>query len=292
MSMKVDQSKDTNPWHSPRWEGIQRPYTIDEVEKLRCSVPIRYSLAEHGSKRLWNHLTQSKDHMIALGAVTGAQAVNMVRAGLKTIYVSGWQVAADANLASNTYPDQSLYPSNSVPNLIKRIQNALMRADQVEHLEKNGSSDPRRDWFVPILADAEAGFGGPVHAFELMKQMIEAGAAGVSRALRRSADPGAGRRSRVLRLRRHRRDARVSPCHRHAAHRAELPCACRRPSRAVADVPPGAGYLLCDGGGRGECPRRHQGDHRHAAAAGAVVARQPPGAAHQSAHAHCLRRSR
>src|SRR5881396_960573 len=158
----------------PRWQGVKRQYTADEVVRLRGSVRIEYTLARLGAERLW-HLLNSGSFVRTFGAMTGAQAVEMVRAGLQAIYLSGWQVAADANLAGQTYPDQSLYPSNSVPALVRRLNNALLRADQVEWSE--GKRD--RHWLVPIVADAEAGFGGPLHAFELMKSMIEAGAAGV-----------------------------------------------------------------------------------------------------------------
>ncbi|MBI2601766.1 MAG: isocitrate lyase [Deltaproteobacteria bacterium] len=159
---------------NPRWDGVKRPYSPQDVDKLRPSLPIEYTLARVGAEKFWNLLHQ-RQHTIALGALTGAQAVNMVRAGLKAIYISGWQVAADANTSGHTYPDQSLYPCNSVPQLVKRVQNALTRADQIERSEGKGEID----WFVPILADAEAGFGGPLHAFELMKAMIEAGAGAV-----------------------------------------------------------------------------------------------------------------
>ena len=142
--------------------------------KLRGSLNIEYTLARHGAERLWSELNQD-GFVRTFGALTGAQAVNMVKGGLRALYLSGWQVAGDANLASHTYPDQSLYPSNSVPAVVKRLNNALMRADQIECLEGNTDTD----WFVPIVADAEAGFGGAIHAFELMRGMIEAGAAGV-----------------------------------------------------------------------------------------------------------------
>jgi len=158
----------------PRWRGIRRDYTAMDVVRLQGSVRIAYTLAQRGAERLW-HLLHTEPYVATFGALTGAQAVQMVRAGLKAIYVSGWQVAADANLAGQTYPDMSLYPANSVPALVRRIQNALLRADQIAWSE--GQTDI--DWLVPIVADAEAGFGGPVHAFELMKAMIEAGAAGV-----------------------------------------------------------------------------------------------------------------
>jgi isocitrate lyase len=157
-----------------RWDGIQRPYSTDDVERLRGSVRVAYTLADLGARRLWD-LLRAEDYVPALGAMTGTQAVEQVRAGLLSIYVSGWQVAADANTGGQTYPDQSLYPSNSVPQLVMRINRALQRADQIEHAEGRRE----RNWFAPIVADAEAGFGGPLHAFELMKSMIEAGAAGV-----------------------------------------------------------------------------------------------------------------
>ena len=163
-----------------RWEGIERPYTPIDVARLRGSVRIEYTLAQRGAARLWELLT-TRDYVPALGALTGQQAVQQVRAGLDAIYVSGWQVAADANLAGQTYPDQSLYPANSVPNVVRRINQALLRADQVEwseRVEGNGAQ-PRREWLAPLVADAEAGFGGPLNAYELMKAMIEAGAAGV-----------------------------------------------------------------------------------------------------------------
>lgn len=157
-----------------RWQGIKRNYSAADVVNLRPSVKIEHTLAKLGAERFWNALHQ-EDFIVALGALNGSQAVQMARAGLKSIYLSGWQVAADANLSRQTYPDQSLYPSNSVPDLVRRLNNALLRADQIESAEgKNGVN-----WFLPIVADAEAGFGGPVHAFELMKSMIEAGASGV-----------------------------------------------------------------------------------------------------------------
>jgi len=157
-----------------RWKGVKRRHTAAEVLSLRPSLPMSYSIAEHTSRRLWQRL-QSDHHIATMGAMTGAQAVQMVKAGLEAIYLSGWQVAADANLSQQTYPDQSLYPSNSVPNLVRRLNSALMRADQIEKIEGRRE----RDWYVPIVADAEAGFGGALHAFELMRSMIEAGAAGV-----------------------------------------------------------------------------------------------------------------
>src|ERR671915_1981730 len=157
-----------------RWRGVSRRYGADDVVRLRGSVRQEYTLARLGAERLWE-LLRGQELVRTFGALTGAQAVQMIRAGLQAIYLSGWQVAADANLAGQTYPDQSLYPSNSVPALVRRLNNALLRADQVEWSE--GRHD--RDWMLPIVADAEAGFGGPLHAFELMKAMIEAGAAGV-----------------------------------------------------------------------------------------------------------------
>src|SRR6187431_157039 len=158
-----------------RWDGIERPYTSDDVERLRGSVHVEHTLARLGAERLWE-LLQREDYVAALGALTGGQAVQMVKAGLNAIYLSGWQVAADANLAGQTYPDQSLYPTTSAPALVRRLNNALRRADQIETAE--GSNDGRY-WLAPIVADAEAGFGGPLNAFELMKSFIEAGAAGV-----------------------------------------------------------------------------------------------------------------
>jgi isocitrate lyase len=160
--------------HAQRFEGITRNYSEADVEKLRGSIRISYTLAEMGSKRLWE-LLHTKDYVHALGALTGNQAVQMVRAGLEAIYLSGWQVAADANTAGQMYPDQSLYPVDSVPNVVRRINASLRRADQIDHAE----GKRERYWFAPIMADAEAGFGGPLNAYELMKSMIEAGAAGV-----------------------------------------------------------------------------------------------------------------
>ena len=157
-----------------RWNGITRPYSQDDVTKLRGSLKIEYTLAKSGAEKLWQIL-HTEDGAKALGALTGNQAMQQVRAGLKAIYLSGWQVAADNNESGTMYPDQSLYAANSVPQLVKRINNALQRADQIESAEGKCS----RDWFVPIVADAEAGFGGPLNAFELMKAMIEAGASGV-----------------------------------------------------------------------------------------------------------------
>src|SRR6266480_4384303 len=155
-----------------RWAGVTRPYSVEDVERLRGSVRIEYTLARRGAERLWN-LLHSEPYVPALGAMTGNQAVQQVKAGLLAIYVSGWQVAADANDAGQMYPDQSLYPADSVPNLVRRINQALIRADQIHHAEgRNGIQ-----WFAPLIADAEAGFGGNLNAFELMKAMIEAGAA-------------------------------------------------------------------------------------------------------------------
>src|ERR1700686_3225635 len=159
---------------NPRWKGIERPYTAEEVMRLRGSVQIEHTLARLGAERLWD-LLQTEPYVNALGAVTGNQAVQQVQAGLKAIYVSGWQVAADANNAGQMYPDQSLYPADSIPNLCRRINSALQRADQVHHAE--GKVAPSQTWFAPLVADAEAGFGGTLNAFELMKGMIEAGAA-------------------------------------------------------------------------------------------------------------------
>jgi len=157
-----------------RWQGIERPYSEIEVERLRGTFRVEHTLARLGAERLWR-LLHSEPYVAALGALTGAQAVQMVKAGLQAIYLSGWQVAADGNLAAHTYPDQSLYPVNSAPALVRRISNALLRADQIETAE--GSSGTY--WLAPIVADAEAGFGGPLNAFELMKALIEAGAAAV-----------------------------------------------------------------------------------------------------------------
>jgi isocitrate lyase len=157
-----------------RWAGIIRPYSAEDVIRLRGSLRIDHTLAARGSERLWSILHE-EPYVPALGALTGNQAVQMVRAGLKAIYLSGWQVAGDANLGETTYPDQSLYPANSVPAVVRRINNALRRADQIQWAEGDGGID----WLAPIVADAEAGFGGPLNAFELMKGMIEAGAGGV-----------------------------------------------------------------------------------------------------------------
>src|SRR5512141_3106063 len=153
-----------SPEQTGRWAGIRRPYSDADVERLRSSVRIEHTLARLGAERLWE-LLATRDYVQALGALTGNQAVQQVRAGLEAIYLSGWQVAADGNLAGQTYPDQSLYPANSVPQLVKRLNSALQRADQIDWSEgRNGTH-----WFAPILADAEAGFGGPLNAYELMK---------------------------------------------------------------------------------------------------------------------------
>lgn len=157
-----------------RWNGVERPYSAEEVVKLRGSVQIEHTLARRGAERLFRSIHE-KDFVNALGALTGNQAVQQVKAGLQAIYLSGWQVAADANSAGQMYPDQSLYPVDSVPNVVKRINQALQRADQIDSVENTEGFD----WFAPIVADAEAGFGGPLNVFELMKAMIEAGAAGV-----------------------------------------------------------------------------------------------------------------
>ncbi|EJS66316.1 isocitrate lyase [Bacillus cereus] len=157
-----------------RWKGITRPYSAEDVIRLRGSIDIEHTLARRGAEKLWKSL-HTEDYINALGALTGNQAMQQVKAGLKAIYLSGWQVAADANLSGHMYPDQSLYPANSVPAVVKRINQTLQRADQIQHME--GSSDT--DYFVPIVADAEAGFGGQLNVFELMKGMIEAGASGV-----------------------------------------------------------------------------------------------------------------
>jgi isocitrate lyase len=159
---------------NPRWEGITRTYTPEDVLRLRGSIRIEYTLARLGAERLWE-LLNTEDYVNSLGAMSGNQAVQMVQAGLKAIYISGWQTAADANIAGQMYPDQSLYPANSVPELIRRINNALMRADQIQHL--NAKDDTY--WFAPMVADAEAGFGGNLNTYELTKWMIEAGVAGI-----------------------------------------------------------------------------------------------------------------
>ncbi|MEE2961478.1 MAG: isocitrate lyase [Myxococcota bacterium] len=169
-----DFTTDEQTFQVERWIGVQRPYSQEDVESLCGSLKIEYTLANVGARRLWE-LLHNEAYVNALGALTGNQAMQQVRAGLKAIYCSGWQVAADANISGNMYPDQSLYPANSVPMLVKRINQALQRADQIEQAEGELS----REWFAPIVADAEAGFGGSLNAFELMKSMIEAGASGV-----------------------------------------------------------------------------------------------------------------
>jgi isocitrate lyase len=177
--MKLKEARDPKlierEWfNNPRWDGITREYSAEDVLRLRGSVDIKYTLAEMGAERLWD-LLNTEPFVSSLGALTGNQAIQQVRAGLKAIYLSGWQVAADANLSGHMYPDQSLYPSNSVPQVVKRINQALQRADQIDHVEGRSGTH----WFAPIIADAEAGFGGALNAFELMKMMIEAGAAAV-----------------------------------------------------------------------------------------------------------------
>src|SRR5207249_5801188 len=176
---KIDKHEFTSALHrewttDSRWDGITRPYSADDVYRLRGSIDIEYSLARYGAARLWQ-LLEKEDYVAVLSAITGNQAIQEVQAGLKAIYVSGWQVAADANNANEMYPDQSLYPSDSVPTLLRRINNALKRADEIAHMK----GDDSLYWFAPLVADAEAGFGGPLHAFELMLNMIAAGAAGV-----------------------------------------------------------------------------------------------------------------
>jgi isocitrate lyase len=171
---RVTESLDTSLLHAKRFDGIVRPYSKADVEKLRGSYKIEHTIATLGARRLWEML-HTEDYVHALGALTGNMAVQQVRAGLKAVYLSGWQVAADANTSGHMYPDQSLYPADSVPHVVQRINQALIRADQIEHAEGKRS----RYWLAPIMADAEAGFGGPLNAYELMKAMIEAGAAGV-----------------------------------------------------------------------------------------------------------------
>src|SRR5699024_4499571 len=160
--------------NNERWSGIRREYSAEDVIRLRGSIDVEHTLATRGAKKLWN-LINEEDYINALGALTGNQAVQQVKAGLKAIYLSGWQVAADANLSGEMYPDQSLYPANSVPHVVKRINQALQRADQIHYSE----GDSGVDWFARIVADAEAGFGGQLNVFELMKGMIESGASGV-----------------------------------------------------------------------------------------------------------------
>jgi isocitrate lyase len=172
--IKLEAEQLQKEWDSPRWQGVRRDYKAEDVIRLRGSLKIEHSLARRGAERLWS-LMHDLPYVNALGALTGNQAVQQVKAGLKAIYLSGWQVAGDANLGETTYPDQSLYPANSVPSVVRRINNALRRADQIHWAEgKNGL-----DWYAPIVADAEAGFGGALNAYELMRSMIEAGAAGV-----------------------------------------------------------------------------------------------------------------
>ncbi|MEY4014009.1 MAG: isocitrate lyase [Pseudomonadota bacterium] len=164
---------------NPRWRGIKRGYTAEEVIRLRGSLPVEHTLARRGSEKLWD-LVNNEPFVNSLGALTGNQAMQQAKAGLKAVYLSGWQVAGDANLAGEMYPDQSLYPANSVPQVVRRINNTLTRADQIQWMEgKNPGDDGFIDYFLPIVADAEAGFGGVLNAFELMKAMIDAGAAGV-----------------------------------------------------------------------------------------------------------------
>lgn len=177
----LDQGQDMNidDLHARRFDGIKRDYTEKDVERLRGSIKIEHSIAELTARRLWE-LLHTRPYVNSLGAFTGNQAVQAVKAGLEAIYLSGWQVAADANIAGQMYPDQSLYPVNSVPQVVERINNALQRADQIAQMERmDGKGDDKTQWFAPIVADAEAGFGGPLNAFELMKAMIKAGAAGV-----------------------------------------------------------------------------------------------------------------
>jgi len=180
MSLEADVDKLKRDWsENPRWKGIKRGYTAEQVVRLRGSVQVEHTLACRGAERLWK-LLQEEPFVNALGALTGNQAMQQVKAGLKAIYLSGWQVAGDANLAGEMYPDQSLYPANSVPAVVRRINNALMRCDQIQWMEGKRPGDPGYiDYFAPIVADAEAGFGGVLNAFELTKAMIEAGAAGV-----------------------------------------------------------------------------------------------------------------
>lgn len=174
ISRRMSQEEIERSWDEERWSGIARPYTAREVESLRSSLHVEYTFARNGAEKLWKKL-KSEMPVTTLGALTGNQAVQMVQGGLGAIYVSGWQVAADANLSGNTYPDQSLYPMDSVPSLVRRINKALERADQISRSEGKNNID----WYVPIVADGEAGFGGPLNVFELTKQMIEAGAAAV-----------------------------------------------------------------------------------------------------------------
>ena len=165
---------DLVPAPNGRFDGIVRPYSAEDVARLRGSLPVEHTIARRGALKLWE-LLKSEEYIHALGALSGNQAMQMVRAGLKAIYLSGWQVAADANTAGQMYPDQSLYPANAGPELARKINATLQRADQIEHMEGGAT----RDWFAPIVADAEAGFGGPLNCFEIMKAYIAAGAAGV-----------------------------------------------------------------------------------------------------------------
>ena len=174
MPLSVEAERLAQAWLFDRWNGIRRPYSAEDVCRLRGTVHPEFTLARLGAEK-FERLLRDEAYVPTLGALTGAQALQMVQAGLKAIYMSGWQVAADANLSGQTYPDQSLYPANSVPYLVKRINQAFQRADQIQFMNGQG----KIDWFAPIIADAEAGFGGPLNAFELMKAMIEAGAAGV-----------------------------------------------------------------------------------------------------------------
>jgi len=179
-SRELEAQKLQKEWsESPRWRGIQRGYTAEDVVRLRGSLPVEHTLARRGAEKLWQ-LINEEPFVNALGALTGNQAMQQVKAGLKAIYLSGWQVAGDANLAGEMYPDQSLYPANSVPAVVRRINNTLTRADQIQWMEGKSPSDADfTDYFAPIVADAEAGFGGVLNAFELMKSMIDAGASGV-----------------------------------------------------------------------------------------------------------------
>jgi len=180
MTRKLEAQRLQKDWNeNPRWKGIKRGYSADDVVRLRGSVPVEHTLAKRGAERLWRSINE-EPFVNSLGALTGNQAMQQVKAGLKAIYLSGWQVAGDANLAGEMYPDQSLYPINSVPTVVRKINNALTRCDQIQWMEGKNPGDPGYiDYFAPIVADAEAGFGGVLNAFELMKSMIEAGASGV-----------------------------------------------------------------------------------------------------------------
>jgi isocitrate lyase len=176
MNYDLEAARLKKDWaENPRWKGIKRGYTAEDVVRLRGSIQIEHTLARRGADKLWKMINE-EPFVNTLGAMTGNQALQQVKAGLKAIYLSGWQVAADANIAGEMYPDQSLYPVNSVPHVVRRINNTFIRADQIHHME--GKHDDI-DFFAPIVADAEAGFGGVLNAFELMKAMIDAGAAGV-----------------------------------------------------------------------------------------------------------------